>query len=243
MEKYYFEEEWKEAVLLTKENKSTVLVLDGEELEICCPETVRGNVSECGTPCLVLESKYSKNGNYEAMAFSLDNPYRENKDWICMNPIIIEDAVGYFLANHHMEEMVSGSMVSRKIESREEDGAGPDFILGDAWIELNVPDAILNAAGDGWLQVKSLMLTDEKAVRYMDMVSGMEDGNKRFILLTVFQHGLNGRMGDFLCRGLSRLFGVDMLETTEFWVADLKLEPDGITLLSFQNITDKVLLS
>lgn len=58
MEKYYFEEEWKEAVLLTKESKSTVLVLDGEELEIYCPETVRGNASECGTPCLVLESKY-----------------------------------------------------------------------------------------------------------------------------------------------------------------------------------------
>ena len=110
MEKYYFEEEWKEAVLLTKENKSTVLVLDGEELEIYCPETVRGNVSECGTPCLVLESKYSKNGNYEAMAFSLDNPYRENKDWICINPIIIEDAVGYFLANHHMER-VSGYLL------------------------------------------------------------------------------------------------------------------------------------
>jgi len=68
VEKYYFEEEWKEAVLLTKENKSTVLVLDGEEVEICCPETVRGNVSECGTPCLVLESKYPKDGNYEAMA-------------------------------------------------------------------------------------------------------------------------------------------------------------------------------
>ena len=72
VEKYYFEEEWKEAVLLTKENKPTVLVLYGEELEICCPKTVRGNVSECGTPCLVLESKYSKNGNYETMAFSLD---------------------------------------------------------------------------------------------------------------------------------------------------------------------------
>ena len=173
VEKYYFEEEWKEAVLLTKENKSTVLVLDGEEVEICCPETVRGNVSECGTPCLVLESKYPKDGNYEAMAFSLDNPYRENKDWICMNPIIIEDAVGYFLASHHMEEMVSGSMVSRKIESRE--GAGPDFILGDAYIEINVPDAILNAAGNGWMQAKSLMLTGGKAVRYRDMVSGMEN--------------------------------------------------------------------
>ena len=240
MEKYYFEEEWKEAVLLTKENKSTVLVLDGEEMEICCPETVRGNVSECGTPCLVLESKDSKDGNYEAMAFSLDNPYRENKDWICMNPIIIEDAVGYFLASHHMEEMVSGSMISRKIESRE--GAGPDFILGDAYIEINVPDAILNAAGNGWMQVKSLMLSSEKAVKCKHMVSGLEGGYKRFILLTVFQYGLNDSMKDFLCRELSSFFGVDMQENIEFWVIDLRLEPDGITLLSYQNVTGRVML-
>ena len=48
-----------------------------------------------------------------------------------------------------MEGLVGECMVSRKIESRE--GAEPDFILGDAYIEINVPDAILNAAGDGWL--------------------------------------------------------------------------------------------
>lgn len=176
------------------------------------------------------------------MAFSLDSIVAENKGWICLQPIVFGEAVGFFLANHHMEEMVSGSMVSRKIESRE--GAGPDFILGDAWIELNVPDAILNAAGNGWMQVKSLMLTDGKAVRYrdMDMVSGMEDGNKRFILLTVFQHGLNDRMFDFLCRELSRLFGADLQENTEFWVIDLRLEPDGVTLVSCQNVTGRVLL-
>lgn len=240
MEKYYFEEEWKEAVLLTKENKSTVFVLDGEEVEIYCPETVRGNVSDWGTPCLVSEGKSPDGGGYSVMAFSLDSIVTENKGWICLQPIVFEQAVGFFLANHHMEELAGGCIASRKIESREEEG--PDFILGDAWIEINVPDAILNAAGNGWMQVKSLMLTDGKAERYRDMVSGMEDGNKRFILLTVFQHGLNDRMKGFLCRELSRLFGVDMLETTEFWVADLKLEPDGITLVSYQNVTGRVLL-
>ena len=49
-------------------------------------------------------------------------------------------------------------------------------------------------------------------------------------------------MKGFLCRELSRLFGADMLETTEFWVADLKLETDGITLVSCQNVTGMVLL-
>ena len=74
------------------------------------------------------------------------------------------------------------------------------------------------------------------------MVSGLEGGYKRFILLTVFQYGLNDSMKDFLCRELSRFFGVDMQENIEFWVIDLRLEPDGITLLSYQNVTGRVML-
>lgn len=42
MEKYYFEKEWKEGVLLLKEDKSTVLVLGGKEVEVSCPEIARG---------------------------------------------------------------------------------------------------------------------------------------------------------------------------------------------------------
>lgn len=240
MEKYGFEKEWKEAVLIRKENASTVLVMDGEEVEIDCPEIARGNVSGWGTPCLVSGDGSPEDGKYSVMAFSLDHPKRENKDWICIRPVVFEDAVKYFLVNHHMEEMANGHMVSRKIVSNGK--AGADFIAGDTYIEINVPASILNAAGDGWMQVQSLMMTAEKAVRHKSMVSGPEDGVRRLIFLTVFQHGLNDRMGDFLCRELSRFFGVDMQETTEFWVADLKLEPDGITLLSCLNITERVML-
>ena len=239
MEKYYFENEWKEGVLLMKEDRSAVLALGGEEMEICCPETVRGNVSGWGMPCLALESEYSKNGKYEAMAFSLDHPCRENKDWICINPVIIEDALEYFLSNHYMEEMVSGCMRGR---AGGRGRTGPDFISGDAWIETNVPDAILNAAGDGWIQARSLIVAAEKAARFKKMISGMESENKRFILLTAFQHGLNDRMEGFLCRELSRLFGADLQENTEFWATDLRLEPDGITLLSYQNVTGRVMV-
>ena len=70
----------------------------------------------------------------------------ENKGWICLQPIVFEQAVGFFLASHHMEELAGECIASRKIESREEE---PDFILGDAWIELNVPDAILNVRRAG----------------------------------------------------------------------------------------------
>lgn len=46
------------------------------------------------------------------MAFSLDSIVTENKGWICLQPIVFEEAVGYFLANHHMER-VSGYLLYR----------------------------------------------------------------------------------------------------------------------------------
>lgn len=148
MEKYGFEKEWKEDVLIRKENASTVLVMDGEEVEIDCPEIARGNVSGWGTPCLVSGDGSPEDGKYSVMAFSLDHPKRENKDWICIKPIIFEDAIEYFLTNNYMEEMVNGCMASKRMESKGK--AGADFIAGNAYVEINVPDAILNAAGDGW---------------------------------------------------------------------------------------------
>lgn len=153
--------------------------------------------------------------------------------------MIFEDAVGYFLAHHYMEEMVSGCTASKEMKIVGE--AGPDFIIGDAYIEVNIPDAILNAAGDGWNQVMSLMVTAGQAVRHKNMVLGLED-EKRPIFLTVLQHGLNDRMEGFLCRELGRFFGEDMQENSEFWVVDLKLEPDGIILVSYKNVTDRVML-
>lgn len=111
MEKYYFEKEWREAVLLTKENKPTVLALNGEEVEIYCPEIGRRNVSDWGTPCIVSEGKSPDGGGYSVMDFSLDSIVTENKGWICLQPIVFEEVVGFFLANHHMEELVGVSRI------------------------------------------------------------------------------------------------------------------------------------
>lgn len=174
------------------------------------------------------------------MAFSLNHPKRESKDWICIRPNIFEDAVAFFLANHCMEEMVNGCAASKRMGNRGE--TGPDFIAGDTYIEINVQASILNAAGDGWIQVQFLMVAAEKAVRHKSMVSGPEDGVRRLIFLTALQHGLNDRMKNFLCRELSKFGGMHMDGRTEFWIADLKLEADGITMVSYQNVTERVRL-
>lgn len=89
----------------------------------------------------------------------------------------------------------------------------------------------------------SLLLTAEKIARYKSAYASLGDIGKRMVFLTVFQHGFNERMQGWLCRDLSRYFAMDMDERVEFWIADLRLEPDGIGLLSYQNIAGRVLLS
>lgn len=81
MEKYYFEQELREAALIKSSDKSTAIVLNGEEIEIYCTEFARGNITEEGMPCLISESKIPGNGKFEVMAFSLDSMMTERK-WI-----------------------------------------------------------------------------------------------------------------------------------------------------------------
>lgn len=240
MEKYYFEKELKEAVLIRNGGRPTAVVLNGEEVEVCCPELCSMNIGEDGNPCLVSEDKISSDKKYEVVAFSLDYPNRENKDWICLEPAIFEDALEFFLFSHCMEGMVNGCTF-QKMESRGD--TGPDFFAEGSCIQINVPDAILNPVYGEWFEIKSLLLTGRKIARHRNLIANFHGTGKRIIFLTIFQHNLNDNLQGLLCKELSRFFGMDMEEGNEFWVADVKLEPDGIILLSYQDITDRVLLS
>ena len=65
MEKYYFEKELKEAVLIKSNEKPVTMVLNGEEVEVCCPELCSMNIAENGSPCLVSEDKASNDKKVE----------------------------------------------------------------------------------------------------------------------------------------------------------------------------------
>lgn len=145
-------------------------------MEIYCPEIARGNINGEGMPCLISEAKGLKNEKYEVMAFSLDNPNRENKDWVCLEPVIFEDALEFFLASHCMEGMVNGCTF-QKMENRGD--AEPDFMAGDACIQINVPDAILNPVDGEWFEIKSLLLTGRRIARHRKLIADFHGTGKR----------------------------------------------------------------
>lgn len=158
---------------------------------------------------LISENKISNGKKYEAVAFSLDNLNRENKDWICLEPAIFEDALEFLLVSHCMEAMVIMAVHFRKWKAG---GCRARF-------------------------------HGRKIARHRNLIANFHGTGKRIIFLTLFQHNLNDNLQGLRCKELSRFLGMDMEEGNKFWVADAKLEPDGITLLSYQNITDRVLLS
>ncbi len=116
---------------------------------------------------MVSEDKISSDKKYEVVAFSLDYPNRENKDWICLEPAIFEDALEFFLFSHCMEGMVN-VCTFQKMESRGD--TGPDFFAEGSCIQINVPDAILNPVDGEWFEIKSLLLTGRKIARHRNLI-------------------------------------------------------------------------
>lgn len=242
MSKYEFQNSLKEAVLMKMEKQSAVLLLEGEKVEMgtSCPFFGSMEIPAEGLPCLVTRNSNREECRYEVAAVSLDWFQKEEKSWICLKPMLFEEAAGFFLENCLMEE-IAGDYADSEGETVRR-GTGPDFETGDAWIEINAPSVELDVADGGEVEIKSLLLSPQKISKYSSLLV-MQQDEKRMIFLTVFQHGLNEKRQWFLCRKLSEAFDMVIDERTEFWVADMRLDADGITLVSYQNITDKVLLS
>ncbi len=186
---------------------------------------------EEGIPCLV---SYGNNGYIvEAVSFYAGN--RTDKEWFCINPLLFEHAVCYFLENHYMADMIGGhGNVSRLSGVR---GSGFDLGTENAGIEIKVPFVIPDRTGScPW---KSFLSSVNQITGYCNNPSVKEKG-KRILLLTVCQHGTaqiqfmtDGSVKEELKRAVS--MGV------EFWIAEIKTEPDGISLMSHQNFTDIIL--
>lgn len=240
MGKYEFKNSLREAVLLKMEKQSAVLLLDEEEVEACCPSLGGMEIPEEGLPCLTTRNSNREECGYEVSAVYLDWFEKEEKSWICLKPMLFEEAAEFFLENCRMEEMTGDCVSSRRDTVWR--GTGLDFETGDAWIEINVPSLQFEAADGRGVEIKSLLLTQQKIAKYSSLLVMQQDG-KRMIFLTVFQHGMNEEMHWCFCKKLSEAFDMVIDERTEFWVADMRLDADGITLVSYQSITDKVLLN
>ena len=236
MEKYRFDRKLQEAVLRRKEGQQPAIIIDGKEMKVRNPVFVGNRTRDI--PCLVEEDNKTGNTGYAVVAVSFGNVDKKDKEWICTSPVLLEQAIGFFIENHQMESM-SGTCrcASRLADARD---SGFDFETEDAEIEIKVLLIVPNTKEPSNCIWPGFRQAVKQMIGYCDSSYAKQKG-KRIELLTICQHGTshiqamtNGSIKEELLKKAVSM-GI------EFWIAETKINPDGIELLSYCDITCNIL--
>lgn len=235
MEKFKFDTKLQEAVLKRRDGQQPTIILNGREKKVQCPVFVGTGTRDI--PCLIEEDNKVGNAGYTVLAVSFDGLYVENKNWVCIQPMLIEQSIRFFIENHQMESMSEACRcASRLADSR---GSGFDLETENAMIEIKVPLIVPN--GIDICIWKGFRQAVKQVCGYC--ISHYAKGNgKRIELLTICQHGTNNILAvnnDNMKKELERAVRMGI----ELWVAETRTEEDGISLLKYWNYTDKILKS
>lgn len=150
---------------------------------------------------------------------------------------ISEAAAVFSLAGRQMGMAADGG---RAWEARTGGGCmEPDFVAGDDYIEIHIPCAGPDAAGGGRAQVMPLMPAAGETAKHRDAFAGLGDMGKRLVFLTIFPHGLDGKVRDRLRREISGRLRTGADEGAEFWFADMG--PDGTGPMSCRDLAGRAL--
>lgn len=233
--KYKFQQELKEAVLVGRINGEASIIIDGATKKARCH--VMGKISPRGLPCLVSEYGDKENLRYTVRAISFDNK-GEKRNWICVEHILLEKAMEYFLENHHMDNMLGGCEYVARMTTATAGKCRPDFQAGNAWVEMRIlkRNADRSQGVDGYSIASSIRQVE----KYCRQLSAMKETGKRMILLLVCQ--ADGEEKQISFYGKTNAEIKQAVENgIEIWTAEMQIDTDGISLLSCNDITDKIM--
>lgn len=182
MEKYRFDRKLQEAVLRRKEGQQLTIIIDGEERKARCPIFV--GTSTRDIPCLVEKVRETGNTEYNVVAVSFDNSDKEEKNWICIQPVFLERAIRFFIENHQMEGMTGDCRCANRLTNTRD--IGFDFETENVCIEIKV--LIPVTVGTGSCTWKSFHEAVKQMIGHCNNPAVKEKG-KRILLLAVCQDG------------------------------------------------------
>ena len=225
MKKFRFVDEY-ETGLIVKSDETVFLILNGEKIESKCP--ISGDIGIEGIPCLVRTD--SKKITVEAVSDGVSDTGRRN--WICLRPMLYEEAFGYFL-----EQYMRGKLIREYNDVKRCSGQGQircDFIVGDGDAEIEIkPIVPLNTARKGNVQIKLPVRSADYFEKCFDHLTAVKDIAKRKILMLICSYGAKEEILNYC--------GEEILNSAkekgvEIWLAEMLFDADGIELVSCQNI-------
>ena len=182
MEKFRFGKKLQEAVLRRKEGQQPAIIIDGKEMKVRNPVFVGNRVRD--VPCLVEEDNKAGNTGYTVVAVSFDNLNKQEKAWVCIQPVLLEQVIGSFMENHQMEGITGDCRCANRLTDTRDTGF--DFETENVCIEIKVFMPV--TVGTGSCTWKSFHEAVKQITRHCNNPAVKEKG-KRILLLTVCQDG------------------------------------------------------
>lgn len=229
MEKFRFETELKEAVLIFEEGQPYVVV-EGEKRRVRSPVPLgRDSIGEEGIACLISEGDASGT----AVVAVLYDDLPQEKEWLCINLLLMEDAVFFFLTRHLMERMVDGyGVVCRETCA--------DFELDAACIiELRLPRTVVKKDTGCYAEVAFLFQPVEHLRKRFERILRHSQA-KRVILLIPMPHKCTSLLKTAMTAEVRQVLEEASAKglAVELWTAAIQFHADGISLLAYEDITE-----
>lgn len=240
MAKYYFREKLEEGILYTKSGILTTVISGTEYNAVFPPGRSPKHVERESIPCL---ARKCSNTEMKCMveAVSADSLEQEKKDWTCINPLLLKNAVEFFLNSYSMVEIARCYPNFKKDQIIASQCI--DFIASDGtMIDLKVLNTGLEAAYGRKPNIKYSILTPGFIMGYVNILNIPQYAENRMILLFIQQReptyrnpipAMNGKTYESVRTGCA--YGL------EFWNAVIQTDAEGIRLCSYKCITDDIL--
>lgn len=229
MEKFKFEVELKEAVLIFEEGQPYVIA-EGEKRRVRSPVPLRrDSIGDEGIACLISE----RDASGAAVVAVLYDDLPKEKEWLCISPLLMEEAVFFFLTRHLMERMVDGYGVVRRETCA-------DFELdASSIIELRLPQTVVRKETGCYAEVAFMFQPVKHLKKRFERILRHSEA-KRVILLIPLPHKCTSLLKTAMTAEVRQVLEDAVAKglTVEFWTAVIQFHADGISLLAYEDITE-----
>lgn len=224
--KYKFAEEMRPALLVGRAGRHDVVRINGKERTTWHPAVGIVDKTGEGIPCLVAENKAMGEMWYTVAAVQGN----DGKGWVCVQPVLMEKAAVYFLENGWMGDITGEHSHAARLP--EGGKCRVDFNTGSVCIEVKISMPVSGSAAsrteDGISSAADYLLKHSRE---------MQESGKRMVCLLVMQHGLHQQLLSVPGRKTKDRLKKAAESGVEFWVAETGMEADGISLLSYHDMT------
>ncbi|MDR3179939.1 MAG: DNA/RNA nuclease SfsA [Holosporaceae bacterium] len=235
---YPFNPFLEQALVISRQNRFLMQVeKDGSTFLCHCPSTGKiGNIIFDKIPCLLSKSADEKRKTlYTVEAISLDKA----KSWIGINQNAVNRYVEHFFCRNALEEIVkNGPAILRE---QKIGNSKLDFKIENTYIEVKMPLQFL-AFAEGERPCSTLCAnSSERFVRHISELKNRLQNNENALMLVCFVYDApiftppkrteqNKIIGDAVRESMKA--GVKM------WQVNMAINPNGVELLKYFDITD-----